>query len=187
MLPLTRRPPSRIRSFQRGPVPCSLATFMAATPRPWYRSPALWFALPGLIFLLWGWVFSMQRVANLNFEIGGYSGLIQNEGSAAGATWREAPRSHITPARTFDFKLLPRSPRASTEWFPLPYYLSNRTTSSSRPWHQLEIPYWLLVLVYLGVWQLPWLARYHRQRRIARSLAIVPADAMKPADGAGPD
>ena len=158
---------------------------MAATPRPWYRSPALWFALPGLLFLLWAWVFSMQRIANLDFEVGGYAVQLQNEGSTAGASWQNTPRRHITPAKTFwhitpaktfYFEVKPRWPHASTNWFPLPSYVVNRLYSPAW-YYSLEIPHWFLVLVYAGLWHLPWLARYHRRRRIERSLA--PADPMK--------
>jgi hypothetical protein len=162
-----------IQAFQKASIPNILTVPMAATPRPWYRSPALWFLLPGLVFLVWAWVFSMQRVTNLDFEFGGYSVRLQNEGSTASATWRETPRRHITFAKTFAFEVVPRWPHASTNWFPLPSYVVNRLYSPA--WHNLEIPHWFLLLVYVGLWQLPWLARYHRRRRIERALALVPA------------
>jgi len=149
-------------------------------PRPWYRSPALWFFLPGIMFLLWAWVFSMQRVANLDFEIGGYSVQLQNEGSTAGASWRATPGR--TGRRLLEFGVLPRPSWAKTNWFPLPSYFVNRISNKSAPWHYLDIPHWFLLMIYVGLWQLPWLARYHRQRRIERSLA-----GMRPADGSSRD
>jgi hypothetical protein len=162
-------------------VPHSLVMSMAATPRPWYRSPALWFALPGVVFLAWAWVFSMQRVANLDFELGGYSVRFQNDGSAASASWQNtSARRPLTfpSAKGFHFEVEPRPPWASTEWFPLPSYATNRI--SSTPWHYLELPYWFLLMIYAGLWQLPWLARYHRRRRIDRKQVIGSADAVNP-------
>jgi len=149
---------------------------MTNTPRPWYRSPALWFFLPGLVFLVWGWVFSMQRVVNLDFEAGGYSVRVQNDRSAIGAGWQETrvPLPSSFRSKGFHLKVIPRPSWASTGWFPLPSYAVNRLWSLH--FHNLVIPYWLLLLVYAGLWQLPWLARYHRQRRIERSLAMAPAD-----------
>lgn len=149
---------------------------MATTPRPWYRSPALWFFLPGLVFLLWAWVFSMQREANMHFQIGGSSIRLHNGGSTVGARWaqtRVRPPGGVTP-REFHLEVTPRSPSAKTEWFPLPSYVVNRMFSP--PWHYFNLSYWLLLLIYIGLWQLPWLARYHRHQRIDRSLALAPAD-----------
>lgn len=152
---------------------------MPDTPRPWYRSPALWFLLPGLVFLLWAWVFSMKRVTNLDFQIGGYSVRLQNDGSTMGASWNHmtgrVPGS-FTPRR-FHFEVIPRPPWAKTAWFPLPSYVVDR--SNSPPWRYLDLSYWLLLLVYIGLWQLPWLGRYHRRRRIDRVQAQAPADATK--------
>jgi hypothetical protein len=164
-----------IRSFQKESRSRSLAASMAATPppRPWYRSPALWFFLPGLVFLVWGWVFSMQRQTNLDFEIWGHSGRLQNDGSTIGANWMERPAPGLapTPPKEFHFEVIPRPYWASTDWFPLPSYLV--TSGYPKPWHYIDIPHWFLLLVYVGLWQLPWLARYHRRRRIERSLAIA--------------
>ena len=150
---------------------------MATTPRPWHRSPALWFFLPGLLFILWAWVFSMQRETNLDYQIGGYSGRLQNEGSAVSASWHHGRSLRIGTTRQFHFEVIPRWKWAKKAWFPLPSYVVDRTHSP--PWHHLDLSYWLLLLVYTGLWQLPWLVRYHRRRRIDRTLAQAPTDAAK--------
>jgi len=156
---------------------------MAHLPRPWYRSPALWFLLPGVVFFLWAWGFSMKNRTDLDFEIGGYSVSMQNDGGAAGASWHKGGYlGYRFPAtKTFHFEVTPRSPGASADGFPLPSYVVHRL--SSPPWHYLKLPYWFLLMIYIGLWQLPWLVRYHRRRRIDRSRAIHPADAVKTADG----
>jgi hypothetical protein len=162
---------------------------MAATPRPWYRSPALWFALPGLVFLVSAWVFSMQRIAYLDLEIGGYSVELENDGSLVGVSWQTTPSPGLLTfpsPKTLAFNVRSRWPWASKDWFPLPSYLVNEPMSPT-PRHNVEIPHWFLLLVYAGLWQLPWLARYHRRRRIDRSLAIAPAQPMKAVDGASLD
>jgi hypothetical protein len=149
---------------------------MAAAPRPWYRSPAFWFLLPGVVFLVWAWVFSMQRRTNLDIEIGGYSVRGQNDGSAVGMSWHKLhARSAlaIPAAKTFHFEVEPRPPRASAEWFPLPSYAVNRI--SPPPWHYLKFPHWFLLMIYAGLWQLPWLVRYHWRRRIDHAQVIDPA------------
>ena len=131
----------------------------------------------------------MQRRAHLVFEVGGYSLELENDGSLASVSWEKTPSPHLltfASAKTFDFYVRPRWPWASKEWFPLPSYLVNEPMSPT-PRHNLEIPHWFLLLVYAGLWQLPWLARYHRQRKIAGSLALVPAEPMKATDGASLD
>lgn len=148
---------------------------MATAPRPWYRSTALWFFLPGLVFILWAWVFSMQRETNLDFRAGAYSVRLQNDGSTVGASWTQM---RGVPSKQFHFEVIPRPPWAKTAWFPLPYYLVDRMFSPS--WHYLDVSYWLLLLIYIGLWQLPWLARYHRRRRIDRASAVAPAEARLP-------
>ena len=153
---------------------------MATTPRPWYRSPALWFFLPGLVFILWAWVFSMQRETNLDFQIGGYSGRLQNDGSTVGASWHHGPSVGRITTKQFHFEVIPRWKWAKTAWFPLPSYVVNRMFSPA--WHYISISHWFLLLVYIGLWQLPWLARYHRRRRIDRASALALADPMKAAD-----
>ena len=171
-----------IRSFQTGSAPRTLAAFMAASPRPWYRSPALWFFLPGVVFLVWMWIFSMQRIATLDFEFGGYSVELENDGSAASVTWQKTPSPHLLTfpsPKTYSFKVGPRGPWATREWFPLPSYLASRPTSPS-PWHNLKIPYWFFLMSYAGLWQLPWLVRYHRRRRIDRERVIGSANAVNP-------
>ena len=143
---------------------------MATTPRPWYRSPVLWFFLPGLVFILWAWVFSMQRVTNLDFQIGGSSVRLQNDGSTVGASWHETPGPLLSfpSPRQFHFEVIPRPPWAKKAWFPLPSYAVDRTNSP--PWHYFDLSYWFLLLIYVALWQLPWLVRYHRRRRIDRAL-----------------
>jgi hypothetical protein len=157
---------------------------MAIARRLWYRSPALWFLLPGGVFLVWAWVFSMQRRTNLDFEIGSYSVRWQNDGGAASASWHQLhARSALAfpTAKTFHFEVEHRPPWASQEWFPLPSHAVNRI--SSPPWHYLKFPYWFLLMIYAGLWQLPWLVRYHRRRRIDRPQVIDPAAPGKPAGG----
>jgi hypothetical protein len=34
----------------------------------------------------------------------------------------------------------------------------------------VRIPHWLVLLVCIGLWQLPWLGRHFRQKRIARAV-----------------
>jgi hypothetical protein len=145
---------------------------MNTTPRPWYRSPVLWFGLPGLVFLLWAWVHSMHRVTNLDLALPGYSVRVQNDGSTLGASWREIP-SGMPAGREFHFEVLPRPRWATKYWFPLPSYVVNHV-DPARPWHYLDFPHWFLLLAGLGLWQLPWLARHFRQKRIARGLPVAP-------------
>jgi hypothetical protein len=119
----------------------------------------------------------MLRTTNLDFEIRSYSVRLQNDGSMLGAGWNKtSPRPLLLfpPAKSFHFEVIPRPPWAKKDWFPLPYYTVNRMFTPL--WHHLNLSYWLLLLVYLGLWQLPWLARYHRRRRIDRALAIAPPE-----------
>ncbi len=142
---------------------------MVTAPRPWFRSPILWFFLPVLVFLAWAWIHSMFRETNVDFRMAGNSVRLQNDGSTMGASWREVP-SHHALAKEFRFEVTPRRHRAGADWFPLPSYLANRI-GSGPAWHYLDVPHWFLLLVTLGLWQLPWLGRHFRRKRIARHLA----------------
>ncbi|MCW1884974.1 hypothetical protein OKA04_09570 [Luteolibacter flavescens] len=140
--------------------------------RRWYRSPVFWFALPGLVFLGWVWVHSMHRNTTLDFTTGSHEVRIRNDGSELGINWHpvHAGRSiYFFPARSSrSFKVEPRPAWASRDWFPLPSYLGHPTVA--RGHHYLDIPYWFVSLVYLGLWQLPWLGRYFRAKRIGNAM-----------------
>ena len=122
----------------------------------------------------------MLRTTNLDFRVGAYPVRLQNDGSTLSASWvKRHPRALSIPTpRAFHFEVIPRTNRAKPAWFPLPSYVVNRMFSPS--WHHLDVSYWLLLLIYIGLWQLPWLARYHRRRRIDRASAVAPADARLP-------
>lgn len=133
----------------------------------WRRSSVLWFGLPCFIFLLIGWIDSMSWDSRLDFRVAGRSFMLQNQGSRIDVSfYGGTPGSMRAPA----WSVRPtRQQVAGREWFPLPSYLSNDAFSSYR-WHSLSFSYWFILLVYLGLWQLPWLWRYHRRQRIRREL-----------------
>ncbi|WP_367873967.1 hypothetical protein [Luteolibacter sp. Populi] len=139
--------------------------------RPWYRSPVLWFALPGLVFLCVAWVDSMSNASSLDVATLSHSLSVDHENAHLGISWYAAP-SVRTVGGNWSVKREPGGGRQEKRWFPLPSYYRNdlhRATS----WHHLDIPHWFVILCYLGLWQLPWLWRYHRARRIQRTLAEV--------------
>ena len=59
-----------------------------------------------------------------------------------------------------------RTPDPGESWFPLPSYVATNYVGGGPTWHHVKLSYWFLILVYLGLWQLPWLLRYHRRQRI---------------------
>jgi hypothetical protein len=141
--------------------------------RPWHRSPVLWFGLPGLIFLLLAWVDSMSNNTTVDATAFGRSVRFWNGNGVIGAS---GYRGH-NPSRSgkhWDLQLHARSRKLDRgeSWFPLPSYSPNHAFWASR-WHDVKFSYWFLILVYLGLWQLPWLGRYHRRRRIERSLTAT--------------
>ena len=138
---------------------------MIHASRPWHRSPVLWFCVPWLAFLSWAWVHSMFRVTNVDFRIAGNNVRLQNDGATIGASWHEVPPTRAV-AKEFHFEVRPRGNRASKNWFPLPSYVVNRV-QPARSWHYLDFPHWFLLLVTLALWQLPWLGRHFRRKRIA--------------------
>ena len=138
--------------------------------RPWHRSPVLWFGLPGLIFFIVAWVDSMSWDSRLELTAFGRPVTFQNADSAFGCSFYESRRaSH--GGKLWDLHSS-REPDQGRSWFPLPSYYSNDAYTGHR-WHNVEVSYWFLILAYLGLWQLPWLLRYHRRQLIERSLKKV--------------
>ncbi len=138
----------------------------------WYRSPVLWFGLPGLIFLLFTWVDSMSHVSTLDLTAFGRSVRFRNFNSEFSASWYSERRVSGS-GKNWDIEIHPREAVPGKSWLPLPSYVTS-DLSGRRPWHCLDFSYWFLILVYLGLWQLPWLWRYHRRERI-RSRLTEPA------------
>jgi hypothetical protein len=136
----------------------------------WRRSSVLWFGLPFLIFLLIGWIDSMSRDSRLDCRVAGRSIMFQNHASQISISFYERSPG---VSRAPDWSVRPtRQKIAGREWFPLPSYLSNDAFSSYR-WHDLNFSYWFILLVALGLWQLPWLWRYHRREHIRRAMPEI--------------
>ena len=136
---------------------------MVPSPHSWYRSPVLWFFIPGVVFILWAWGHSMFHFSTMNFGVRGYSVQLRNGQATAGASWREISPGYARSVASFGSSPLDRPARK--EWFPLPSYVSGRIGGLS--WHTLSIPHWFVLMVLFGLWQLPWLGRYYRRKRIA--------------------
>ena len=134
--------------------------------RPFYRSPVLWFGLPGLMFFFVAWIDSMSHVSHLLATAAGRPVRLYSSGADIGADWRSEPGIGSAPT-TWALKDPHRekNPWPRKEWFPLPAYFAQHSTGATIH-HYLTIPYWLIILTYLGLWQLPWLFRYHRTKRI---------------------
>jgi hypothetical protein len=138
--------------------------------RRWHRSPVLWFGLPGLIFLVLAWIDSMSNISTLDATVFGRSVRFRNSDSVISASWYSERRSSSS-GMAWDLQALPREPERGESWFPLPSYIAlNHVGTSS--WHDLNFSYWFLIMIYLGLWQLPWLFRYHRRRRMERALTV---------------
>jgi hypothetical protein len=138
---------------------------MVPSPNSWFRSPVLWFFLPGLVFVLWAWIHSMSWYSTMVFEIGGHPVRLENGLATAGVNWQEMSPSSAG-SRFLGIESRPNDAPASKDWFPLPSYFKARS-GSGPAWHYFHIPHWFLLLVALGLWQLPWLGRYYRRKRIA--------------------
>lgn len=132
----------------------------------WHRSPVLWFALPGLVFLIFGWVDSMSYHSTVQGRVSGRPVNINNVNAAFGISWN----LNRTSSKVLELSSKRYASRPGASWFPLPSY--NATTYvGTNTWHSLNVSYWFAILAYLGLWQLPWLWRYHHRKRIRRSLA----------------
>lgn len=129
----------------------------------WHRSPVFWFGLPGLIFLIVAWFDSMLHVSSLDVALRSPPLDISNFNSSINAGW------HNAGSTAWKLQLDPRLARPGTKWFPLPAYYVSDTIGMS-PRHRLQLPHWFLIMNYVALWQLPWLFRYHRRKRIERSL-----------------
>jgi hypothetical protein len=136
--------------------------------RPWHRSPVLWFGLPGLIFLVFAWIDSMSYSSGLQADVLGRSRSFSNSGAAVSVSWRSEPGIR-GGGKALKFGRLRRDPWPRQDWFPLPAYVAQNNVGTTIS-HSLSISYWFIILTYLGLWQLPWLFRYHRRRRIERNL-----------------
>jgi hypothetical protein len=138
-------------------------------PRPWHRSPVLWFGLPGLIFLIAAWVDSMSWNSRLELSVADRRLSCWNHGSRIGVGFYQNRNLLLgSSGKTWDLQPS-RDPTKDRSWFPLASYMSNDGWSYYRS-HAVAVPHWFVILVYLGLWQLPWLFRYHRRRQIGRSL-----------------
>lgn len=138
---------------------------------PWHRSPVFWFGLPGLVFLVLVWISSMSSTTHLDATAFGHSVRFRNGESLVSASWYSG-RHPGRGGKDWDLQLHPSEPARVQSWFPLPSYIATSTFPSHR-WHYLNLSYWFLIMIYLGLWQLPWLARYHRRKRIERALTIA--------------
>lgn len=149
--------------------------------RPWHRSPVLWFALPGLLFFIVAWIDSMSHITGLGVTAFGRSVHFRNSDSIISASWysgRHPGGSHTN----WNIRLDPRTSDPGESWFPLPSYVATNYVGGGPTWHHVKLSYWFLILVYLGLWQLPWLLRYHRRQRIRRSLTAPPPPAQPHSD-----
>jgi hypothetical protein len=138
-------------------------------PRPFYRSPVLWFALPGLVFLIFGWVDSMSYHSSFQGRVSGRPVNISNGNGTFGISWNP----DRTSSMVLDLSSKRYASRPGASWFPLPSYVATNYVGTST-WHHLNVSYWFAILAYLGLWQLPWLWRYHRRRKIERTLTAAP-------------
>jgi len=139
--------------------------------RPWYRSPVLWFGLPGFVFLCAAWVDSMSNVSSGRVALPAYVLSVTHQDAHLEFSWH-AERRPATPAGRWSMERKAGSAGQEKQWFPLPSYHRNDLHRSIL-WHNLKLPHWFVILCYLGLWQLPWLWRYHREERIRRTLAEV--------------
>lgn len=131
--------------------------------RAWYRSPVFWFALPGFVFLVWAWIDSMQRTTVVQGSIAGVPVQLDNRSGAMGADW---DKPYLGKSAKWALEVRPASLRLEGRWFPLPSHISPHNMVNAVG-HSVDIPHWLLLLAYTGLWQLPWLGRYYRRKRIA--------------------
>jgi hypothetical protein len=134
-------------------------------PTAWYRSFVFWFGLPVFVFLVWVWFDSMHRSTVANLMIAGEPLRLDNQGGTMGASWG-SPYLRKSGNWALEFRTSPRNLPAP--WFPLPSHISPHNLVNAVG-HNVKIPHWLLLLGYGGLWQLPWLARYYRRKRIARA------------------
>ena len=129
---------------------------------PLHRSLTLWFGLLGLLFLVFAWIDSMSHVTSMEIRVPTHTLYLDNGNSTLNASLRDnAGTGHSTTA--WHLWLHPRRAEPGREWFPLPSYLG-----FPGAWHHFNFPYGFLLAAYLGLWQLPWLWRYHRRRHIDR-------------------
>jgi len=134
----------------------------------WYRSLVFWFGLPVIVFLVWAWIDSMHRTTTFDMSIAGKPVQASHWGGHVSVSW-DNPYYRSSGPWELAMKILP--PRPTAQWFPLPSHISPHNLTNAYG-HDVAIPHWLILLAYIGLWQLPWLVRYFRRKAITRAVEV---------------
>lgn len=147
---------------------------------------SFWLGLPGMLFLLWAWADSRHDPAEVEYSAGGPDLWNVTHGSSrlvvtirswpplVGAAWGRQYR--FTHSQSFP-------PADPLKLLQVPYYSSAGDPSTSKPhnvlFRQVAVPYWLPVLIYLGLWSglMLWRVRI-RGRHLRSGSATTPASAI---------